>query len=373
MKNLTKIQDPNTLLRDINQKIHTRNAEIQLLDLPKGNAIGFLHPEALYFPGGYDNYKLWLFYTPFPPEDEELPYLTRSKDLTTFETKGISNPLFRTGSPGSWDSHYLADPDVVYNGKTWFMYYVGTKFYDEGEIGHFGSIGLATSENGTTWMKYPKNPIIEPSPIKLSNKKPNTLTKALTPSVILYKNQYYMVYARKINLGPPRLYLAISKNGITFEDIGTKPILEITEPWEVQGINHPKLFFLGDNFYFYYVGKNAHDEFQLGFAQARADNLINWEKTKPTPILSPKRGVKGKTVYSIICGLERRNLPGSYTSKKLFSKMKHDWDISHIYRSAPLVTGQGELAIIDGYFYFFVSAYDLKGPKIGIMKIEIVS
>jgi predicted GH43/DUF377 family glycosyl hydrolase len=251
------------------------------------------------------------------------------------------------------------------------MYYIGTKYNDDEEIGHFSSIGLATSANGKKWKKHPKNPIIEPSPTEISDKKPTKLYKAVTPSVVFYKNNYYMVYARKINREPPSLHLAISKNGINFEDIASKPILNITEPWEAQGINHPKLFFLGDNLYFYYVGKSPEGEFKLGFASAPADDLLSWQKGKPNPVLTPKRNIKGKTFYSIIHSLEKRNLPGSYTGKRIFSKVRHSWDLSHIYRSAPLVTGTGELAIIDDNYYFFVSAYDLKGPKIGIMKIEI--
>lgn len=371
MKNLDENIDKNQLIQKLNQKINKREGETSVLDLPKGNADGFLHPDAIYFPNGYDNYKFWLFYTPFPPEDEELPYLCRSNDLNEFNTTGITNPLLTVGKAGSWDSNYLADPDVVYTNKKWFMYYIGTKFYDDEEIGHFGSIGLATSDNGIRWYKYLRNPIIEPSPTDISDKKPIELVKAVTPSVVHYKKKFYMVYGRKINRGPPMIHLAISKDGIKFEDYDEKPILGITESWEALGINHPKLFFLDDNFYFYYVGKNSDGEFKLGFAKAKTDDLTDWTKAAPNPVLSPRRSLKGKTFYSIINGLKHRNLPGSYTGKRIFSKVPHSWDLSHIYRSAPLVTAAGELAIVDTYCYFFVSAYDLKGPRIGIMKIEI--
>src|SRR3989344_416678 len=61
-------------------------------------------------------------------------------------------PDFVTGPTQSWENSGLGGPHVIYNDKTYEMYY------------HSGTgIGYATSQDGITWVKHVDNPIIEPS------------------------------------------------------------------------------------------------------------------------------------------------------------------------------------------------------------------
>lgn len=350
---------------EINNKIKNRKIDTKVLDLPKGNAIGFVHPDVIYFPKGYDNYRFWMFYTPYPPDEEELPFLLRSNDLNTFSSKGVSNPLFKTGIGDSWDNHHLADLDVVYTQKKWYMYFSGAKFVNNQK---FSNIGLAFSKNGKSWKKYSNNPLFDPSSIKGIKTNSNALKTITTPSVIVYRKKFYMVISLDIMNG---LFLAISKDGIHFEFIDDNPIIDISENWEKLGINHPKLFFFNDKFYLYYVGRNNMEEYQLGFAQANSDDISTWKKSKLNPILSAKRDLKEKIAFTILNTLGRTHLPGEFTLKKSFSMIPMPWDSFYIYRSCPIVSGEGELEIVDGAYYLFVSAYDLIGPKIGIMKVEL--
>ena len=67
-------------------------------------ALGCVHPHPILAS------TIQLFYTPYPPEEEELPYMATSEDGLNFETR--CGPLI---SKGSWDSHHLADVDVLFD------------------------------------------------------------------------------------------------------------------------------------------------------------------------------------------------------------------------------------------------------------------
>ncbi len=84
-------------------------------------------------------------------------------------TGAVSKPVTVMGeTPGAWDSAYTCNPQVVGgtfvnplgNGKTYSyaMYYVGT----DKESGFGNSIGVAFSNDGVHWQKYPQ-PVIRAS------------------------------------------------------------------------------------------------------------------------------------------------------------------------------------------------------------------
>ncbi|MBD3387646.1 MAG: hypothetical protein GF416_01235 [Candidatus Altiarchaeales archaeon] len=144
------------------------------LDLPYGPASGCLHPDVKYFPEGRSGYRFWMYYTPWPPDSAEYPYLARSNDTVNFTSEDVVNPLFTPGTPGSWDDSYLADVDVMLVNDTWMMYYAGCSS-DQ------CSIGLALSGDGVNWRKYRSNPVIpEPS---------------VEPTVVLADGSYHMWYS----------------------------------------------------------------------------------------------------------------------------------------------------------------------------------
>ncbi len=66
---------------------------------------------------------------------------------------------------GQWDGQYTCDPSVLkgsfqYNGATYTyaLYYTATDRYEGNN-----RIGLAFSNDGVTWVRYPQNPLISPS------------------------------------------------------------------------------------------------------------------------------------------------------------------------------------------------------------------
>lgn len=110
----------------------------------------------------------WCGYAP-NPEDSSQSSDTIQYSTIDLLTGKVSNPVTVMGeTPRSWDSAYTCNPHVVGgtfvnplgDGQTYSlaMYYVGTAL----ESGFGNSIGVAFSNDGLTWKKYPQ-PVIAPN------------------------------------------------------------------------------------------------------------------------------------------------------------------------------------------------------------------
>lgn len=86
---------------------------------------------------------------------------------STNSSSGWSTPVkVMEKSASGWDNYHTCDPSVIkgsfnVNGTTYAyaMYYTGT--YDA--VGYDSHIGVAFSNDGTTWTKYASNPVIDPT------------------------------------------------------------------------------------------------------------------------------------------------------------------------------------------------------------------
>ena len=68
-------------------------------------------------------------------------------------TKFPGNPVLGPGEPGAWDASGAKPLSVFVYHETFFLFY---------STEPLGMIGLALSENGVLWRKYPWNPILTP-------------------------------------------------------------------------------------------------------------------------------------------------------------------------------------------------------------------
>jgi predicted GH43/DUF377 family glycosyl hydrolase len=76
-----------------------------------------------------------------------------SPDLVTW-TKDTNNPVLSMGPGGTWDDTWVAGSYVVYDGKEYHMWYSAYNGSHGIRIGH------ATSPDGVTWTKDPLNPVL---------------------------------------------------------------------------------------------------------------------------------------------------------------------------------------------------------------------
>jgi len=114
------------------------------LDFPHGNGDGAVHIRVIYFENGYDGYKYYAAFTPYPPDSVERPWIMRSNNGINFSRGNIPEPVVHTGKI------YDADVEIVYVGayEMWFMSWVSRTG------GWATKLGFAYSPNGTTWTAY---------------------------------------------------------------------------------------------------------------------------------------------------------------------------------------------------------------------------
>ena len=74
-----------------------------------------------------------------------------------------TGPLFETGEAGSFDAHWCVLPNVVrMRDNLWHLYYTGNAGQGLG-LSEFPGIGLATSNDATTWTRQGDQPVLAPS------------------------------------------------------------------------------------------------------------------------------------------------------------------------------------------------------------------
>ena len=126
-------------------------------------------------------------------------------------TKSSANPVL-SPSPAGWDSQGVSQPQVYFDGSTYFLYY-------EGKNGAYAQIGLATSVDGIRWIKAASNPI-------LSNGGPGAWDETLASpgGLFVYGGTFYMLFTGQGASGPQLVGLATSRDGISWSEDPGNPV-----------------------------------------------------------------------------------------------------------------------------------------------------
>jgi predicted GH43/DUF377 family glycosyl hydrolase len=260
------------------------------LNIPQYGAEGVVHPDILHFTNGLDGFKFWLYYTPYPPESLENPCLVRSNNGVDFTDSGVSNPLIKKGAKGEWDDGHLADVAVLRVNRTWYLYYVGS---DESKS--YQKIGLATSTDGKTFTKNPKNPVMW-ADTSLCFEEGDFL---VSPTVTHIGDKYFMWYFSQGNDSKWRMCFAESSDGERWTKQENNPVLGPTSKpywWDKERIWHGDVVHYSDEYWLLYSGYDGH-VFRLGFA--RSKDGVNWEKYDGNPIMNTIQGTwEGAFIYS---------------------------------------------------------------------------
>lgn len=242
-----------------------------------------------------------------------------STDGTTW-TKSASNPVL-DGVFGGWDARGEHAAFVLKDDSVYKMWYEGTNAQGIRQLGY------ATSPDGVAWTKYPGNPVLQPGPDGFDSeavghgtvlkedgvyklwyhaigdagpviayatsadgiswtKSGPVLTPAAGrwdegglwgPSVIKVEDTYWMWYSAFGPMGPPAIGAATSSDGITWQRVGTQPVLS-----DLQPPSDPVVILDGETLKMWYTDLL---DGVINFAESR--DGINWTVLGSNPVLEP--------------------------------------------------------------------------------------
>jgi predicted GH43/DUF377 family glycosyl hydrolase len=187
-----------------------------------------------------------------------------------FWTRTKTTPILYPGD--SWDSLAVHPGPIVKENGHYRMYFSG--FADQ--YGKW-SIGLAISNNGTDWIKFP-GPIIEGSDSGWEY-------QIIPWSIIKKNNKYYMYYAGRGNYPEISIGVAISSDGLSWEKYQANPIITPTLSWENNGIFQPSVIYDDGIFKMAYANISSD-----AFGWATSSDGLNWEKSS-TPFFTTDKTV----------------------------------------------------------------------------------
>lgn len=312
-------------------KIISKNAPSYLTIPTYDGSNQSTHPDVYYNPNGWNGYKYWMAFTPYPNGNDafENPSIVVSNDGVTWSVPpGVTNPL--VPQPTGIGFNYNADTDIMEgeDGKLYIFYIDGTT-----------DVWVISSSDGVTWS----------TPVKIIDMSAQTI---LSPSVILDNGVYKMYYVDLVespNLIKYRtatsptgtwsapvncsfspipsgkdlwhmnidkigtqyhaiittsnsgtyngnlLHLAVSDDGVNFAMKST-PVLGLGTGWDNARIYRSSLVYVdaGDESYYnlYYGAVNASNEWRIGltklkFAQyvrdiSTNDKIINFASAEGT-------------------------------------------------------------------------------------------
>lgn len=164
--------------------------------------------------------------------------------LTKWNRKG---PLFEVGKPGAFDARWCVLPHVVQtDSDRLHLYYTGNRGKGPG-LSAFPGIGLATSDDGQSWSRHGKTPILAPSGEAGS---PDAI--GIAGGSVLQVQQadgtsaWHFYYTGCPTVGKPHLinqqktiFLAVSTDGVHWKKRGTIMQRDPNRDYENVGVAGP--------------------------------------------------------------------------------------------------------------------------------------
>jgi len=234
-----------------------------------------LEPSYLIFEAGYesdnphlvkfDNYW-YVYYERWAIGDEwaggSRLWCQRSTTVNSgYSTGGISNPILSpTGVPDDWDEHRVCEPFVFKEGSIYYLFFMGGR--KEGAILH-EKVGYATSTSPTgSFTKYSGNPVMTGgsglSGVWNNGGASSDICVA-DPSVIKYKDRFYIIYSSIGDDGFCREGIVWTDDFTSFIEYDGNPILGLGKSgnWDENRPFRGAIMEFGDYYYFAYAGRTS--------------------------------------------------------------------------------------------------------------------
>jgi parallel beta-helix repeat protein len=198
-------------------------------------------------------------------------------------TKHPGNPVLGVGSGSVWDSEGFESPFVVKEDGIYKMWYGGRGASDD-----YWRTGYATSTDGVSWTKYPKNPVIDVGDKGWNNR------IAQGPYVLREGGSYKMWLYTAGDDGSgwtPYIAYATSTDGLDWEWDSANPLFsrDPAHDWESEWVWNPSILHVGSEYQMWYSAW-GNDQGYTGYATAT--NETDWTKYNGgvQPVLSGTPG-----------------------------------------------------------------------------------
>jgi predicted GH43/DUF377 family glycosyl hydrolase len=193
--------------------------------------------------------------------------LASSQDGTRWARQ--SRPVLEPGPRGSWDERGVADPYVIKQQGTLYMFYLGQ------DRARRQRLGVARSTDGELWEKLRANPVLELGAAGAFDE--NGLGE---PAVWVEHGWYWMLYTGRDRPENRRLGLARSRDGVRWERVPPLPFIAGDKPWNSKVICDPTVVVEGGVVRVWFGGgdvaspdENLHGQIGLAILRPVGANL----------------------------------------------------------------------------------------------------
>jgi len=205
------------------------------------------------------------------------------------------NPVLRENKAGAWDSGHIETPSVIMIDGQYWLYYTATVDSAADDPANL-QLGLATSMDGSTWIRHPENPLLgRGTPASWEGRwieSPSVLKTA--PLFYLWYNGVDMDW--QVHVG-----LATSRDGIHWEKYPGNPVFspDAASNWESAAVYAPQVHKLGDRLVMIYTGlvfgEATYDFAHSSNGIAVSQDGIDWQRLQDEPIFSEMPGAWDST------------------------------------------------------------------------------
>jgi predicted GH43/DUF377 family glycosyl hydrolase len=202
-----------------------------------------------------------------------------------------SEPVIDVGGKGSWDEYHALDPaSILFHGKV-FLYYTGSSPRAD------RAICLAISENGIDFTKSDHNPVIIGG----------------APEVVLRSDTLFLFFWKEVpGKKGFQIHYAVSTDGYHFTEPQQSPALPVGKEgaWDSFTVETPRIFMENGLYYMMYCGSDRNKDYPFHAGLATSTDLRHWTKYASNPIFG--RGEEGQWDEGAIWFTTVEKIDGKY-------------------------------------------------------------
>jgi hypothetical protein len=267
----------------------------------------------------------------------------------------------------TWSAQTVAEPNVIYEGGIWKMWYRGA----QGPPAYTHGVGYATSTDGITWTQYAANPV--------------TSIDSWCPTVHKIGSTYYLYYSGNYS-GYWTILRKTSADGITWS-VSTPTLVQTRGTWDGTYIGNNDFWVEGSTWYMLYEASGVGSaSWEIGYATS--PDGITWTKYAGNPVISgpgarggPQVFIVDGTYYCFLHYADYSSAPTdivlmqstdkiTWTASSFFSQLPKSFDrsLEHLQVADPFVVAFNTSSYLyycgssdgtDGHIFLAKSNYNL--------------